>query len=704
MMTARRAIRLVPHTHWDREWYLTFEEFRDRLVEALDSLLDLMDRDERFSHFHLDGQTVMIDDYLSVRPEREKELVAHIASGRLSCGPLVTLVDEFLVSGESILRNLEDGMARARALGASPTVAYLPDQFGHVGQMPQLLAASGLGRVVLWRGVPAEIDETTFAWSAPDGSVVAAFYLPFGYGQGGKLSPEPERFLARLERELERSEPFLGSEEALLLMAGDDHERPNASLPDLLAHAGSAGFDVAVSSLKEHVASVRPSSRRWTGELRSAARANLLPNTYSARTHEKADRARAEHLLERYAEPLAALVPGSEWPADELRRAWHLLHLNGAHDSVCGCSTDDIARAVDERTRRATDLARAIANRALGVLGASASGGGLLAFNPSPFERDGIPGLGWARLDERPPTPAAVPLQATSDGVTFEIDGVEVTLTFEDQADVGDLYTFCPEGETKRPRSLSCDGTSARVLFEGAEAIVRVTAVGGEGFARVETDIDNRAPDHRLRAVLHLPEPATSTLAMAPFELVERPRLGEGGTSEPPSPFWPARGVVVAGGVGFLAEGVFEYELIDEESLAFTLIRCVGTISRPEPLETRKVVAGPDVATPDAQMIGRNSIAFGVLAVDPGEGLLKTWERYALPPMIVPCDAPMGAGECGTLLDLDVPALSSVRLREGSLIARVWNPWERSIGAQVRDRRLTLGPHRVESVELDRNP
>ncbi|MGH2748205.1 MAG: hypothetical protein ACRDKB_09815 [Actinomycetota bacterium] len=701
-MTARRAIRVVPHTHWDREWYLTFEEFRDRLVEAMDSLLELLRRGDHLFHFHLDGQTAMVDDYLSVRPEREKELAAYIASGRLSCGPWVALVDEFLVSGESILRNLEDGMARAEALGGSPTVAYLPDQFGHVGQMPQLLTAAGLDRVVVWRGVPAEIDETTFTWSAPDGSTVAALYLPFGYGQGGKLPPEPDAFLERLGRELERSDPFLRPDEPLLLMAGADHERPNASLPELIEHAGSIGFDIAFTSLEAHMESLPPPRLSWTGELRSAARADLLPNTYSGRAPQKAERARAEHLLERYAEPLAALVPGAEWPAAELDRAWHLLHLNGAHDSVCGCTTDDVARAVDERTRRATDLARAIAHRALGALGASENGNRLLAFNPSHFERDGIPGLGWALLDERPPEPAPVALHATGDGVAFEIDGVELTVTFDDQADVGDLYTFSHGGGPKPPRSIECDGEIARVLFEDVQATLSVAAVDGEVFARVEMDVDNRAPDHRLRAVLRLPEPAASTLAMAPFELVARPPLGEGGRSEPPSPFWPARGVVMAGGVGFLSEGVFEYELIDEERLAFTLLRCVGTISRPEPLETRKNIAGPDVATPGAQMIGKNRIAFGVLAVDPGEGLLKMWERYALPPMIVSCDGSSEAGARGTLLDLDVPALSSVRRKDDHVVARVWNPWDRSIDARVGGRRLALGPHRIESIELDR--
>src|SRR5687768_4384113 len=114
-----RPIRVVPHFHWDREWYLSFEEFRDQLVEALDLLLDTLQKDERWTHFHLDGHIALIDDYLDIRPERAQELRDHIASGRLSCGPWVTLVDEFLVSGESVIRNLEDGLERADEFGSA---------------------------------------------------------------------------------------------------------------------------------------------------------------------------------------------------------------------------------------------------------------------------------------------------------------------------------------------------------------------------------------------------------------------------------------------------------------------------------------------------------------------------------------------------------------------------------------------------------
>jgi alpha-mannosidase len=125
-------VTLVPHTHWDREWYEPFDVFAERLVAMMDGLLDLAAAG--FPHFHLDGQTAMIDDYLARRPERAGELEAHVREGRLSAGPWVTQMDEFLVSGESHVRNLRMGLERSRELGAEPTVGYLPDQFGHVGR------------------------------------------------------------------------------------------------------------------------------------------------------------------------------------------------------------------------------------------------------------------------------------------------------------------------------------------------------------------------------------------------------------------------------------------------------------------------------------------------------------------------------------------------------------------------------------------
>ena len=133
------AVHVISHTHWDREWYLTFEQYRARLVELVDGVLERMSADARFAFFHLDGQTVVLEDYLEVRPEREIELRQRVREGRVLIGPWYVMPDMFLVSGEALVRNLALGIRTATAFGGAMRVGYMPDPFGHVAQMPQIL-------------------------------------------------------------------------------------------------------------------------------------------------------------------------------------------------------------------------------------------------------------------------------------------------------------------------------------------------------------------------------------------------------------------------------------------------------------------------------------------------------------------------------------------------------------------------------------
>ena len=143
---------MVPHTHWDREWYDPFQTFRLKLVRLIDSLLDLMERDSSYTHFLLDGQLAVVDDYLEIRPEHRHRLQALAAAGRISVGPWYILMDEFLVSGETIVRNLQMGIRNGSDFGGVMEVGYLPDMFGHVAQMPQILSLAGFEHAVVWRG------------------------------------------------------------------------------------------------------------------------------------------------------------------------------------------------------------------------------------------------------------------------------------------------------------------------------------------------------------------------------------------------------------------------------------------------------------------------------------------------------------------------------------------------------------------------
>jgi 2-O-(6-phospho-alpha-D-mannosyl)-D-glycerate hydrolase len=394
------VIHLVPHTHWDREWYEPFQVFRMRLVELVDQLLDSMEADPRLA-FTLDGQLATVDDYLEVRPEGRERIVRLIAEGRLAIGPWQILMDEFLVSGETIIRNLEIGWHAAEALGSAMPVGYLPDMFGHVAQMPQILRRAGIGHAVVWRGVPAAIDRHAFTWRAPDGSAVRAEYLVGGYGNGAYLLAIPDKLGEKVDRYVAASRAFYG-DRSILAMYGTDHAVPSPRLAAIVAGVNAARDDVAIriETLGTYIhafdAAVADPAQpdpaeppAWTGELRSAARANMLSNVTSARIDIKAAAARAERMLERYAEPIAALHGGA-WPARLLELAWRRVVDNSAHDSICGCSQDAVVDQVLTRFAEAEQIGRGVLAAALRPLAEAAPRGSVVVVNPSPRDRTDV--------------------------------------------------------------------------------------------------------------------------------------------------------------------------------------------------------------------------------------------------------------------------------------------------------------------------
>jgi hypothetical protein len=374
------------------------------------------------------------------------------------------------------------------------------------------------------------------------------------------------------------------------------------------------------------------------------------------------------------------------------------LFLNGAHDSVCGCSIDEVARAVDARCRAARSVATELADAALAALAEQIGDAGILRFNPSPFERNGVPGLGW-RVD--PAAPDAVePVKLTIEDLRVVGEGVVLELT--DEPDTGDLYNFEPGGDMVAPRRVFTDAGEVVAAFEDVDVRLRASRRAGEPFFRLDLTIRNDRPDHRLRLRARLPHAAKGSVACSPFELVERGFVSEGSDAEAPSTTWPARGAVLAGGLAVLAPGVIEYE-VSERELAVTLLRCVGTISRPR-LASRPAPAGPDVATPAAQMLGETRLALAVLAGAHPQDLLPAWEEFALP---LRCARASGGGRLpprGKLLDIHGAALSSVRRRADALELRLWNPRKTNVRAHAGGRAHELGAARIATIRLDCDP
>jgi mannosylglycerate hydrolase len=389
---AKRRISIVPHTHWDREWYEPFQTFRLRLVHLLDGLLPLLEGDPSYSRFLLDGQMAVVDDYLEIRPEAEERIRALASAGRLTMGPWYILMDEFLVSGETIIRDLQAGVRRGAAFGGVMEIGYLPDMFGHVAQMPQILRQAGFGHAVVWRGVPSVIDRTGFWWEAPDGSTVRAEYLPTGYGNGAAIPDDAKALVRRIADHETEIGSFLV--DGMLFMNGTDHQEPQPWLGRVVAEANDAqdDYELEVTALADYLDGAPTDSLpRWQGELRSGARANVLMGVASNRVDVKREAARAERAIERRAEPYCALYLGApEWPAALLDVAWKQIVRNAAHDSVCACSVDEVVDAVLTRYAEARRIGEGLADQALSAFARSLAEAGPVVVNAGSRPRGGI--------------------------------------------------------------------------------------------------------------------------------------------------------------------------------------------------------------------------------------------------------------------------------------------------------------------------
>ena len=402
-MTPRR-IAVVPHTHWDREWYESYQGFRLNLVDMFDTLLPLLESDGGYPYFMLDGQMAVVDDYLEVRPEAEPRIRALAAAGRLGMGPWYILMDEFLSSGETIIRNLQMGMVRAAAFGGGMDVGYLPDMFGHISQMPQILRLAGLSHAVVWRGVPSAITKNAFFWEAPDGSRVRAEYLPVGYGNGAALPQDAKALIDLTADRIKEVESFLIND--FLCMNGSDHLFPQPWLGRVVQEANDLQdeFAFVVTSLPDYLSGAPAVGLAlWKGELRSGFRSNMLMGVTSNRVDVKRMGALAERALERRAEPLTALFePAANWPRELLALAWKQMVRNSAHDSICACSIDDVVDAVLHRYAEARTIADGLADRAIKSLALSLSEPGHYVLNPAQRTRGGVVELVVG--DEVPPT------------------------------------------------------------------------------------------------------------------------------------------------------------------------------------------------------------------------------------------------------------------------------------------------------------
>jgi alpha-mannosidase/mannosylglycerate hydrolase len=431
---------LVSHFHWDREWYRTFQGYRARLVDAVDRVLALCEADPCF-RFLLDGQAVVLEDYLAVRPAARDALACLIGERRLAVGPWYVQPDSLLPSGESHARNLLAGRRVAGTFGPVSRVAYVPDSFGHPAQFPQIFAGFGLGPFVYWRGNGDELDELRdrWRWVAPDGSGVDAWLLRDGYFAAAFLPADVEEAARGLAVLALKRAP---ADEPVVLMNGFDHMTPDehvGAVADALAR--QTKWNVTRGLLDDLPPPETPLPE-WRGALTGARLANLLPGVWSARMPLKLAARRLEALLEGWVEPWTALgrLLGTPDERPALAEAWRELLRSQAHDSIGGCAIDAVAAAVSARLDDAVQLAEQTCTRTLERL----AGLGptrlvprgleqeLVVFNPSPRARTDVVRIA---LDDYPAlrlplgAPDLPPLTLAAAAPTrpgFAVDGVPV--------------------------------------------------------------------------------------------------------------------------------------------------------------------------------------------------------------------------------------------------------------------------------------
>ncbi|RED58556.1 alpha-mannosidase [Cohnella lupini] len=382
-VTNRRTAHIISHSHWDREWYLPYEKHHVLLIQLMDTLMDTLEKDTEYRSFYLDGQTIIMEDYLQVRPDQRERLEKWIREGRIHIGPWYILQDAFLTSSEANLRNLQVGHKDASRYGTIAKVGYFPDTFGNIGQAPQILKQAGIDNAVFGRGVKptgfnntvADSDyESSFSelvWEGADGSRVLGILFANWYSNGNEIPVDEKEAKEYWDRKLADAGKYASTGQ-LLFMNGCDHQPIQTDLSEALRVARKLypDTDFVHSNFPDYLASVNESLNNELsvvkGELRSQRTDgwSTLVNTASARVYLKQMNQRGQTLLEKVAEPLAAfahgLNRGASYPHHLLTYAWKTLMQNHPHDSICGCSVDEVHREMVTRFDKSRHVAETI--------------------------------------------------------------------------------------------------------------------------------------------------------------------------------------------------------------------------------------------------------------------------------------------------------------------------------------------------------
>lgn len=446
-------VPIVSSTHWDREWRFSFQQTRAMLVELMDNLIEILDSNPEFKHYHLDAQTVVLEDYLEIRPERREDLKRLIKQGRILVGPWYTLPDMCSIGGEAIIRNLLMGHKIAKEFGKVMKVGYTPTGFGQIAQLAQIYAGFGIDTVLFYRGVDRDAVGKEFIWEASDGSQAAAYIFTPEFGRmplfhcvasnyyrgksfykrdcdwqaeegsfrlNGERSwkdlyyqahPDEGAHTNTLEEDIKRLvevEMKNSCMDTFLLLDGVDSTEPQPLLIKLMEDMNNAVEDITFyhASMEDFADELKKAVSKmsvYRGEMRTSAKfgvqVNLMGAAISSRIYLKQMNDRTEKALINWAEPFStfAWTMSEKYPDKFFELAWKYLLWNQSHDAIAGCSQDIVHNDMEYYFRQSEEISDVITNNALFKIANNISCKGLneddvllVVYNPLPFERSEI--------------------------------------------------------------------------------------------------------------------------------------------------------------------------------------------------------------------------------------------------------------------------------------------------------------------------
>ena len=363
----KKKVYVVPHSHWDREWYFTIEDSNLLLVENMDRLIDVMEKDQDYTGYVFDAQSSILDEYLKIRPEEKDRLVSLIKDKRIFVGPWYTQADSLLVNKESLIRNLLYGTRIAEKMGHSMNIGYLPDIFGQNTYLPSIFNEFGIDYSILQRGIYTDQlkGDLNFTWTSPDGKSVKANNIYFGYGPGKFLSAEEDYMEERLLPILDKIADMNKSTDNLLLPAGGDQVLIREHFPETVKALNEKDekHEYILSDYETFMTETFNQEDRFTnvieGELIATQKSRIHNTIRSQRYDIKKLNDIAERKLIHELEPLGSLAStlGLRYPKMWLDDMWKMLFDVHAHDSIGGCNSDDTNQEIVNRLTKVNRMA-----------------------------------------------------------------------------------------------------------------------------------------------------------------------------------------------------------------------------------------------------------------------------------------------------------------------------------------------------------